>query len=553
MSSQHHHDGMTSIQGEKEPMPDMNTWLEQNRLTSKFQHHFEEYAVLTADLLNYNENDMDELIDELKITAKVYKKRFKDAVRELQFKYNDKASSALNANQIYRVVMSTEESTSMNILNKKLSEIDAALQVNDKTTGQLLEETRNKEAAIESAFVGFRNKLKEREKMLQIQLTEESNKQLNGLKVKKTNMERNKKTIAEASKEQNELILDPNMDKKKREIKIREITTKAIDSMGDNALELDGILLELAINTNAVNKYISSIGCVSGQLKAPVLTVSDITLSSAKVKLQSTYTKQLVRYNIKYRTENDDSKDNMDDQKEMEWNEVDFENDDERTLTDLQRNTKYEICARYKVLENSIVSSVSALKSFQTINYPPFEWNPQTKHKSIVLSKNNTAANTTDSKCVSRKVVAKNSISGDKLSKMHWEVTIIKRQENNDNWGIAIGYVAKQAMTQLDYTKWVGASPNECGLDVYTTARLGKFDNASHKADVFDKKWQAKNVKTGDRIGLIFNFVNHQCVAHINDELIGTLTENLPNDIYPAVSFYYQQAIQTTKWLAEDK
>eukprot|EP01083_Nonionella_stella_P162151 532068_1 len=550
MSSQHHHDGMTSIQGEKEPMPDMNTWLEQNRLTSKFQHHFEEYAVLTADLLNYNENDMDELIDELKITAKVYKKRFKDAVRELQFKYNDKASSALNANQIYRVVMSTEESTSMNILNKKLSEIDAALQVNDKTTGQLLEETRNKEAAIESAFVGFRNKLNEREEMLKIQLTEESNKQLHVLKVKKTNMERNKKTIAEASKEQNELILDPNMDKKKREIKIREITTKAINSMGDNALELDGILLELAINTNAVNKYISSIGCVSGQLKAPVLTVSDITLSSAKVKLQSTYTKQLVRYSIKYRTENDDSKDNMDDQKEMEWNEVDFEND-ERTLTDLQGNTKYEICARYKVLENSIVSSVSALKSFQTINYPPFEWNPQTKHKSIILSKNNTAANNTDSNSGSRKVVAKNSISGDKLSKMHWEVTIRKRQKEHKQWGIGIGYVAKQAMNQLTYDKSVGNGHGECAFDVWKTNRFGRYNNGDYKSDVFNSSTKSDNLKAGDRVGLIFNFVKHECVVHLNNESIGTLTDNLPNDIYPAVSFCYQQAIQTSKWLAE--
>eukprot|EP01084_Bolivina_argentea_P188462 324439_1 len=156
----------------------------------------------------------------------------------------------------------------------------------------------------------------------------------------------------------------------------------------------------------------------------------------------------------------------MDDQKEMEWNEVDFENDDERTLTDLQRNTKYEICARYKVLEHSIVSSVSALKSFQTSNYPPFEWNPQTKHKSIMLSQNSTAANNADATGSYSKVVAKNCISGDRLSKMHWEVTITKRQEEDNKWGIAIGYVAKQAMTHLKYTKWVGASPNACSQNI---------------------------------------------------------------------------------------
>ena len=42
-------------QGENTPLPDINTWLKENRLEKKFKANFEENDVITEDLLEYDE------------------------------------------------------------------------------------------------------------------------------------------------------------------------------------------------------------------------------------------------------------------------------------------------------------------------------------------------------------------------------------------------------------------------------------------------------------------------------------------------------------------
>ena len=44
--------------GENEPLPELSTWLKDNRLEKKFKSHFEEYDVIIEDLLNYDETEI---------------------------------------------------------------------------------------------------------------------------------------------------------------------------------------------------------------------------------------------------------------------------------------------------------------------------------------------------------------------------------------------------------------------------------------------------------------------------------------------------------------
>ena len=44
--------------GEKTPLPDINTWLKDNRLEKKFTDKITESEMITEDLLKYTEDEM---------------------------------------------------------------------------------------------------------------------------------------------------------------------------------------------------------------------------------------------------------------------------------------------------------------------------------------------------------------------------------------------------------------------------------------------------------------------------------------------------------------
>lgn len=51
---------------------------------------------------------------------------------------------------------------------------------------------------------------------------------------------------------------------------------------------------------------------------------------------------------------------------------------------------------------------------------------------------------------------------------------------------------------------------------------MGKFDN----------KFKGKWVKNGDRLTMIFDFIQKRCTISFNDELLGPLSEDLPSRLY---------------------
>ena len=277
----------------------------------------------------------------------------------------------------------------------------------------------------------------------------------------------------------------------------------------------------------------------------PTLTISDITLTTTKIKFQSKYDKKLVRYNIKYR-----QKDGDDDEKKVEWNEADLnKNTDEYMINNLLKNTKYEIMGRFKLLSNSIWSQYSESKLFTTPNSvgPPFEFDPKRKASSIVLSNNNKTASKASTS--NQRVISKNLLSGNEASSAEWEVTI-RRESHTTHWYFAIGYVENATGREGCA---IGYNSRECGIFLYLSQRWKKYDGGGSPSSPFISKWKSNILKNGDRFKLIFDFVNRNCKVYLNEESVGTLKTNLPNKVYPAVSFGSGHILETTQWVVRGK
>ena len=149
--------------------------------------------------------------------------------------------------------MSSKESASMDILKQQLASIDVSLSTNTENTSKLLKDTESIKSTIKSTFAAFKTKMEEREKELENKLNEESNKSLNILKMQQTNLEKYKDLIIEASKEQNGLILDPDIDSKKREIKINQITKKTLNEINNDDVKMKVAEIKFILDAGAVN------------------------------------------------------------------------------------------------------------------------------------------------------------------------------------------------------------------------------------------------------------------------------------------------------------
>ena len=176
-----------------------------------------------------------------------------------------------------------------------------------------------------------------------------------------------------------------------------------------------------------------------------------------------------------------------------------------------------------------------------------FEWNPSTKHDAIVLSKNNKAATPSTARAW-YKCIGKNLLSSQKYKKVIWELTITEREEEDRKWFCSMGYVAQQELPQMEYETPIGAARNECGLRLRNTLPLLKIHNDSDSYP-WHKKLKSNIIKRGDRLKLCFDYIARQCRLYLNDQEVGILTNNLPDNIYPAVSLCYRNRVETTSFI----
>ena len=299
-------------------------------------------------------------------------------------------------------------------------------------------------------------------------------------------------------------------------------------------------------------QFISSIGIVTRQPGPPSVEISEVRTDSVEIKLVCSFTTNALRHWVRYRLCESDG-DSVDDGVEsvdeedakMEWIELDLtERTDKVLIQGLRRGTKYEICGRYQLLDSSVWSRLSQSVEFETPHFPPFEWDPKRKPTKIVLSNDNLTASSPNSGWYS--FVAKNELTASSMATVEWEVTIRKRPSNDAYLALMIGYLESERVGSFVRNVNLGRDKHECGLYVGGTNPFQKF--AAKTFTKYDDKWKSNIIKIGDRLSLLFDFNLSKCTIYFNDTIVGLLTEQLPDALYPAMSVAYEHQFETTRW-----
>eukprot|EP01083_Nonionella_stella_P046909 125606_1 len=509
MAAQLTHTGSTSGEHSQNSIDDVeiNEWLTQNRLT-KLKQYFEENEVIMSDLLHYEEEDMNVVLKDVHITAGAYVKRFKDAVRQLQFKYNNTNSqqNKWHMHRVYRtrVVTSAKEDKCITLLENKLIEIDLALQNNLSITSRSLENTKHVEKDIIMAMNSYKNKLMERQKVLIAKLNQTANEKLNELQNQKHNLEKYKISIQTAQKEQNGLVLDPKMDRTKREIKIDQITNDVINGMNHNDMKPSIIPLVFDVD-DSVSQYISSIGVIASHYDAPTLSITDITVQSAKIEIVCKVDDEINGYKIKCKQ--------SDDEKKMNWKDI-ASDKNEYTFMNLEPNTKYVVCGKYKMSKDNTWSRLSETKTFQTL-IRQGKWDTNNLGTGVVIDGN--VATWTNKKWEWNAAVGTVAVN---KGKHEWKLRI----DTKPNSGcITLGVVT----TNNEERRWpfVWTDDNNCGY------AFGTGDG--RLKDV----WKGFKWKSGDDIVMVFDVSNCSMKYTINGQsaTIQNPVPKVPVDTYKIV------------------
>ena len=192
----------------------------------------------------------------------LYKGRFLKAWRKLQFEasWAGDASSPSHSSrrsifgQVHRIVITTAEQAAMQTMESKVEHIRGALKVVANHQSQLADIVENKQSEIKEMFVAFRKQLDDREETLTTKLSAESERVREELKAKKSALEKHLESGLVALDMQNELILDPTMDAKERELHIERITAGVLEGIDSDGINDESQPIEVIVHREAVLK-----------------------------------------------------------------------------------------------------------------------------------------------------------------------------------------------------------------------------------------------------------------------------------------------------------
>eukprot|EP01084_Bolivina_argentea_P212917 361813_1 len=526
---------------------DINTWLSQNRL-GKFKQYFTENEVIMNDLLTYTENTLESIIKDIKQNSNislgsVYIQRFKDSIRQLQHKYNKPNTSQNDLHKVYRIVMSPKENQFIQKLEDKLSTLDMALKNNLNTTTESITNTKNIENNIISVFNNYQKQLAQRQKLLITKLNQKSNDQLHTLQNQKNILENYKQSVKASIHEQNAMILNPNLNSSKREIKMEVLTNNTLNSINNNDLNVTAAQISFIMDNNVVNKCISSIGDVILGPEPPIISVSDIGVDTAKITIDCNIEEDVI-YGIKYKQNGCDN----DDEKKECWIEMEIKYK-EFVCNDLITNKKYTVCARFKILDGNIWSGYSNVISFKTMKQID-KWD--------IGQSGDYAVFDMDAICVSNKdnahwYAAFGSIGVNKG--IHEWILKIKEIGNTDNHFLAVGVVTKT----MHKNTWCYNKDNDAKTN-YQNYAFACW-NSQNKGCVFDQKrsYNRNNNalygyvddfrwNVGDNIVMTLDLINNTLKYVINGR-----REFLISDIYNDFNDNYRLAVNNFEYNGKTK
>lgn len=261
------------------------------------------------------------------------------------------------------------------------------------------------------------------------------------------------------------------------------------------------------------------------------------------MNIYSEHNKDAVLYSLRYRCGSGIG----DDEKESEWKEEVLDNGvDEYKLNGLSIDSRYQLAARYKLLETMSWSEYSDIVCIVTpkFQFPKFEWDSARKHADIVLSnENQTMSHVRDQNW--RTVIAKPELSSESMLSVSWEITI----RNIGKLGyLHIGFVDSDIVDQvkLEATCFgTSVRPKEFALGI-SSGVVSRYQNGT-EAMKFNN-WTGSDLKAGDRLLFTMNFEKSTITVHYNGNSMGVLSEALPHRLYVAANAYTPITLETTRF-----
>ena len=217
------------------------------------------------------------------------KKRFKDAVRRLQFeftkalprdRYRDPEThgrgESLMVGRVHRIVISSAQQQAMSSLRALLARVVAKRCESKARRVGVVSDLMQMDRDIAAAFDTYANALKERCSALRAALAGERRAQVDALSAAQSKLREYRDAIQEARDQALAMLVDPHMDSKEREAKMEEITSATLQGIRAEHLILP--LVDIAFQSeskadNEVGLY-SYPSCASNQMCCVVLSTS---------------------------------------------------------------------------------------------------------------------------------------------------------------------------------------------------------------------------------------------------------------------------------------
>ena len=182
----------------------------------------------------------DPTVTALKLSP-LYKSKFMTAWRKL--KPNAPPSNTAPHQTIRHIVISAKEQEAMSKLQKAGSDVDQLLESNAAIQAELTADSQRISGQIDSIFSEYITRLTQRAEELKIKLNTESKAKLDALSQQQEQLSKTKESVTSGLEQENALLLDTNVDSKKREIKIESITDDILSTMNDSPLKVSKLVL----------------------------------------------------------------------------------------------------------------------------------------------------------------------------------------------------------------------------------------------------------------------------------------------------------------------
>lgn len=206
------------------------------------------------------------------------------------------------------------------------------------------------------------------------------------------------------------------------------------------------------------------------------------------------------------------------------------------------------VCAGIKTFPIAIISII-----VQYFSFDAFEWNPEKSHNKLKLTMENTIVTAYfDSGGYHQICTSKNTIDPEKYSFVEWELTLLKQKRMN----FGIGFLEQSLCKSVEdwsIASWMGGhgfAQTQISVTCFHNNEYMRIYSKSDYEEVEHEKALIRNIKIGDRFGLLFDLNAHQCSFYFNDEFMQILSKSLLGKypLVPGACFGYSTELQTTKW-----